>query len=251
VNVIVVDDIFFSRIEDIQMSDVLFYSNHCRFCPRVLDFITKNNLIDRIQCICLDKRQRNPENGATYAFLDNGASYMIPPNVNCVPALMQMSNKRAVVTGDEIVAYLKSKFSPNMHNDARANGEPIGIAPGAAFDSFSSYSDFGGGASISGGSAFSGGGSAFSGGGSAFSGGGSAFSGGGSAFNSSPFSGGQSQGSAFNSSPFSGGQSLISGSDDRYGSGKMSSDSAASALAAFEKQRNADMPNDNRGGFMY
>ena len=198
------------------MADVLFYSNHCRFCPRVLDFITKNNLIDSIQCICLDRRQRNPENGATYAVLDTGASYMIPPNVNCVPALMQMNNKRAVVTGDEIVAYLKSKFSPNMHNDARANGEPIGIAPGAAFDSFSSYSDFGGGgASISGGSAFSAG------------------------------------GSAFNSSPFSGGQSLISGSDDRYGSGKMSSDSAASALAAFEKQRNADMPSDNRGGYMY
>jgi hypothetical protein len=192
----------------------------------VIDFITKNNLIDSIQCICLDKRQRNPENGATYAFLDNGTSYMIPPNVNCVPALMQMNNKRAVITGDEIVAYLKSTFSPSMHNDTLANGEPIGISPGGTFDSFSSYSDFGGGgASISGGAAFSGGGSEF---------------------NSSPFGGKRSPGAAFG-----GGQSLISGSDDRYGSGKMSSDSAASALAAFEKQRNADIPSDNRGGYMY
>ena len=201
--------------------DVFYYSNHCRHCPRIIQFINKNGLVDRLNCVCVDMRERSPENGATYVQLENGARVMLPPNVNCVPALIQVGNKHTLVAGDDILAYLQGRVAPGMHSDvgadARANGEPLGASPGAlsrsgniVSDSFSAYSESSGGSSLAG----------------------------------PP---GRDTG---HYAPVGGAQGVISGPEDSYRSGKMSGDDTAASIAALEKLRNADVSQD-RGGYPF
>ena len=199
--------------------DVFYYSNHCRHCPRIIQFITKNGLTDRLNCVCVDRRERSSENGAIYVQLDNGARVVLPPNVNCVPALIQVSNKYALVVGDDILAYLQGRAAPGMHSSvgapARANGEPLGASPGAlshsgniVSDSFSAYSESSGGSSL----------------------------------------GGPPGRDTGHYAPVGGAQGIISGPDDAYRSGKMTGDDTAASIAALERQRSADVARDNQGG---
>jgi hypothetical protein len=201
--------------------DVFYYSNHCRHCPRIIQYINKNGLADRLNCVCVDRRERSPENGATYVQLENGARAMLPPNGNCVPALIQVGNKHTLVTGGDILAYLQERVAPGARPEvcagARANGEPTGASPDTlshsgniVSDSFSAYSESSGGSSLAG----------------------------------PP---GRDTG---HYAPVGGAQGMISGPEDAYRSNKMSGDDTAASIAALEKLRNADVSQD-RGGYPF
>lgn len=108
---------------------MLYYSNNCRHCVKLLDFITRHNLIDNIDCICVDKRMRN-ENNNLYVQLANGKKVPVPPNVHSVPSLIQVKRNYTVLMGDDIVEYLQKTATPNnranMSSASIQNGEPVG-----------------------------------------------------------------------------------------------------------------------------
>ena len=79
------------------MSDNLYYSNYCKHCKNILHFITKNNLTDNINFICIDKRVINPEDNNLYVVLENGSKIILPPNVQSVPALLLVKHGYKVI----------------------------------------------------------------------------------------------------------------------------------------------------------
>jgi len=110
--------------------DVLFYSNHCRHCAKLLEFITRHNLINELNCICVDKRVRDENNNTLCVQLENGKRMAIPPNVHSVPSLIQVKRNYTVIMGNEIVDYLQKNATPDsrmvMSPASVQNGEPVG-----------------------------------------------------------------------------------------------------------------------------
>jgi len=110
--------------------DILYYSNYCPNSKRVLTFITKAGLIEKINAICIDKRITNPNTGQINIVLENGKKILLPPNVYGVPALLIVSKKYSAIFGDEIMQY----FGPYVNNKqveaTGVAGEPVGITLG-------------------------------------------------------------------------------------------------------------------------
>ena len=68
--------------------DNLYYSNYCKHSKKVLDFLSKSGLTEKLNCICIDKRKRNPSTNQTFVVLDDGKQVLLPPNLQSVPALL-------------------------------------------------------------------------------------------------------------------------------------------------------------------
>ena len=95
----------------IQNMDTLYYSNHCKHSQRVLQFLVKGNLADKLNFLCIDKRRRDSNNNQMYIYLENGQRVIMPPNVHSVPALLLVKQSYRVVLGDDIVQYFQSAAS--------------------------------------------------------------------------------------------------------------------------------------------
>jgi hypothetical protein len=110
--------------------DTLYYSNHCRHCVKLLGYITRNNLIDSINCVSVDKRVRDTQTNTLYVQLENGRKVPVPPNVHSVPSLIQVKRNYTVIMGDDIVNYLQTMVTPDkkmaMNHETIRNGEPVG-----------------------------------------------------------------------------------------------------------------------------
>ena len=72
--------------------DILFYSNYCKHCEKIKQFIVKSNLTDKISAICIDKRTKDPRTGQIVVVLENGKQTTLPPNVHSVPSILIKSN---------------------------------------------------------------------------------------------------------------------------------------------------------------
>ena len=106
------------------MSDNLYYSNYCKHCKNILHFITKNNLTDNINFICIDKRVINPEDNNLYVVLENGSKIILPPNVQSVPALLLVKHGYKVILGESIIDYFNPKITQQNDKATSYNGEP-------------------------------------------------------------------------------------------------------------------------------
>jgi hypothetical protein len=91
--------------------DTLYYSNNCKHSQRVLHFLVKGNLADKINFLCIDKRRRDPNNNQIYIHLENGQRVIMPPNVHSVPALLLVKQSYRVVLGDDIIQYYQTAAS--------------------------------------------------------------------------------------------------------------------------------------------
>lgn len=91
--------------------DTLYYSNNCKHSQRVLHFLVKGNLADKINFLCIDKRHRDPNNNQIYIHLENGQRVIMPPNVHSVPALLLVKQSYRVVLGDDIIQYYQTAAS--------------------------------------------------------------------------------------------------------------------------------------------
>jgi hypothetical protein len=98
---------------------------------KLLEFISKNNIIDKINCLCVDKRFTDTHNNQVFIKLDNGQQVIMPPSVNSVPALLLKQKKYTVITGYGIIIN-HFKEDPKYANELLAqssiltnNGEPI------------------------------------------------------------------------------------------------------------------------------
>ena len=104
--------------------DVLYYSNACPNCKKVLEFISRNALIEQLNCICVDKRSRDPNTGQIYIYLPNGKCVLMPPNVHAVPALLIRKENFRTIYAKEIIDYLNPMVSAKISQMTKMNGEP-------------------------------------------------------------------------------------------------------------------------------
>ena len=62
----------FLLIQNIKKWIIYNYSNYCKHSKKVLDFLSKSGLTEKLNCICIDKRKRNPSTNQTFVVLDDG-----------------------------------------------------------------------------------------------------------------------------------------------------------------------------------
>ena len=108
--------------------DTLYYSNYCKHSQRVLQYLVKNNLVNQLSFICIDKRSRDPNNNQMYITLENGKRVVMPPNIQSVPSLLLVKRNYQVVTGEDIIRHFQPKEERQQSPMIRFNGEPIGTA---------------------------------------------------------------------------------------------------------------------------
>lgn len=106
--------------------DILYYSNYCKHSQNVLQSLVKSNVINKISCICIDKRSRNPSNGQVYVTLENGGKVIMPPNIHSVPALLLVKEQYRIVLGDDIIKHLHPEIKNNMSVLQNIQVEPSG-----------------------------------------------------------------------------------------------------------------------------
>ena len=109
--------------------DILYYSNYCPHSQKLLQYITKKNLIEKLNCICVDKRVRDNNNNQMYIVLENGKRVILPPNVSSVPSLLQVKKNYSVLQGEDILKYFEAQYT-NSHENSnilQQNGEPMGF----------------------------------------------------------------------------------------------------------------------------
>jgi len=109
--------------------DTLYYSNYCKHSQRVLQYLVKANLTNKISFICIDKRKRDANNNQMYIVLENGQSVVMPPNVHNVPALLLVKENYKVILGDDIIAHYQPQAQESGQEKAGSfKGEPVGTS---------------------------------------------------------------------------------------------------------------------------
>ena len=107
--------------------DILYYSNHCPNSQKVIQYIAKFGLIDKLNAICIDKRTIDKITSQIYVQLENGKKIMLPPNVHSVPALLVTKNNYSAIFGQDIIKYFEPVAREKLEQAHQSNGEPIGI----------------------------------------------------------------------------------------------------------------------------
>jgi hypothetical protein len=110
--------------------DILYYSNYCPNSKKIIQYITKSGLIDKLNCICIDKRIVNPNTGQIQIQLENGKTVLMPPNVQAVPALLIVSKKYSAIFGGDIITYFEPYVKTQTEQATTFNGEPVGVPLG-------------------------------------------------------------------------------------------------------------------------
>jgi hypothetical protein len=91
----------------------LYYSNYCPHSKDVLDFIKRNNFIDKLDFHCVDNRIQDPKTGIMYILSeDRKTKSPLPPHIQEVPALLLVREQYRVILGKEINHFI----APNLKN---------------------------------------------------------------------------------------------------------------------------------------
>ena len=85
------------------MGSVLYYSNYCDNSKKLLSYLTKSTVKDKLHYVCIDKRVQ--KNNATYIILENNQELLLPNTINAVPALMILNGEYDVLFGDNIIPF--------------------------------------------------------------------------------------------------------------------------------------------------
>jgi hypothetical protein len=108
--------------------DILYYSNHCPHSQKVVHYISRAGLIDKLNAICIDHRKIDPNTGQTTIKLENGKYIMLPPNVHSVPCLLVVKRNYQALFGPEIIQYFEPAVKQATDKAQQNNGEPVGTA---------------------------------------------------------------------------------------------------------------------------
>ena len=109
--------------------DSLYYSNYCKHSQRILQFLVKGNLADKINFLCIDKREKDINNNQIYIILENGSKEIMPPNVQSVPALLLVKHGYRVLLGDDIVEHFQQAANLETKKKMMTQQiEPIGTS---------------------------------------------------------------------------------------------------------------------------
>lgn len=108
--------------------DILYYSNFCKHSQKTIEFFVKNNLIDKLNFICIDKRKTDPVSGQVYLILEDGNQIVLPPNVHSVPALLLVKQNYGVILGNDIIDRYKPQLLSQNQIATQGEGEPVGFS---------------------------------------------------------------------------------------------------------------------------
>lgn len=109
--------------------DTLYYSNYCKHSQRILQYLVKANLTNKISFICIDKRKRDANNNQLYIELENGQSVVMPPHIQSVPSLLLVNQNYKVVLGDDIISHYQPLAQQEGKKKAsNFQGEPVGTS---------------------------------------------------------------------------------------------------------------------------
>ena len=122
------------------MSYILYYSNFCENCKKLLLLLSKSSIKNDIHYICIDKRIKRGD--TTYVIIENNQEILLPHTINAVPALMLINDNFSVLYGDKITDYLKPVDKIAIQKATNNNGEPRafrfdGLSSGVVSDNFS------------------------------------------------------------------------------------------------------------------
>ena len=115
------------------MSKILYYSNYCDNCKKLLQDLAKSQEKGDIHFICIDKRIKK-NNGKTYIVLENSQEILLPPQINRVPALLYLnSNNNKILYGDDITNTIKPQENAftNKVEIIKNTEEPMAFAFGS------------------------------------------------------------------------------------------------------------------------
>jgi len=107
--------------------DIFYYSNYCKHSQKVLQFLVKGNLVDKISFICIDKRYYDKRTNQTKIALENGSSVILPPNIHSVPALLLVNKNYQMILGDDIMKHYEPIVREKIAKAELGNGEPAGF----------------------------------------------------------------------------------------------------------------------------
>ena len=108
--------------------DILYYSNHCKHCQKIIQFLSKGGLLESINAYNIDKRRLDPKTNQTMIILDNGSEVLLPPNIHSVPAMLLIKKNYQVVLGDDIIQHFEPAMKKKIANANFGNGEPLAYA---------------------------------------------------------------------------------------------------------------------------
>jgi len=111
------------------MSSILYYSNFCDSCKRLLQTLSKTTVSKDIHFINIDKRVKG-QDGKLYIVLANGQQIVMPENITRVPALLLLNKNYQVVYGDSILNYMKPMQEEQTRIATQNNLEPMAFSLG-------------------------------------------------------------------------------------------------------------------------
>ena len=110
--------------------DIVYYSNYCKHCQKLIQTLVKGNVYDKISFICIDKRTVDPKTNQTMIVLENGSKVVLPPNIHSVPSLLLVNKNYKVILGDDIIKHYHSEIKNLTENVNQNHGEPSGFPLG-------------------------------------------------------------------------------------------------------------------------
>ena len=113
------------------MSSILYYSNHCEYSKKLLQFLSKTSISKDVHFICIDKRIKGPDN-KTYIILENGKRILFSDKIERVPALLLLNGNNQILYGDYIYNNFKSPQVAATKAATSNNMEPMAFSFGNA-----------------------------------------------------------------------------------------------------------------------
>jgi len=104
--------------------DILYYSNHCKHCKKILQVLSKTQVKEKVSFICIDNRHLDQQTNQNFILLNNGKKVIMPPNLVSVPALLKVKENYKMVLGDQIIEYLHPDIISSQSKEVKQNGEP-------------------------------------------------------------------------------------------------------------------------------
>ena len=108
------------------MKYILYYSNYCKHCEKILTLLAKTKIKNSIHFLNIDNRIN--ENGKVYIVLSNGKKLLLPSIVKEVPSLILLHQGNIVLEGESILDYFKDEIQKNQQKTHKINSEPLAFS---------------------------------------------------------------------------------------------------------------------------
>lgn len=120
--------------------DILYYSNQCKHCKKILQVLSKTQIKEKVSFICIDNRAIDKQTNQTFILLNNGSKVIMPPNLASVPALLNVKENYRMIFGDKIIDYLHPQIITGESKEVIQNGEPNSYSFNGVKDNITSES---------------------------------------------------------------------------------------------------------------